>query len=140
MKKFCRLPLVTLAGAAALSLATTAALAGQNGGKPGDAKSFLELKKQPDNHCMLRDPRGKLVVLINQHPSKAIGYRIVRLFAGHVQPGLTVGVIAANSDPVALGCSIIDNREQRWEVRSAHFAPAPQSTTESTSDKQGGEE
>lgn len=121
---------IGIAAAAALSLGTAAAQAEQ-GHASSDAASYLELKAQPDNHCMLRDPTGKLVVLINKHPTKAIRYRVVRIFAGHIQPGLGVGVIPAGGEPVPLGCSKIDQHEQSWEVRSAKFAPAPPVTNAS---------
>ena len=127
---------VALAAAGVLSLGTTAAQANQ-GGASADATAYLELQAQPDNHCMLRDPTGKLVVLINKHPSKAIRYRVVRVFAGHIQPGMGVGIIAAGSDPVPLGCSVIDQREQHWEVRSAQFTATPKPSATTASDQQG---
>jgi len=135
MKKLCRC-ISALLAAGALSLSATAAKADQNA-TTGKAMGFLELQAKLDNRCMLRDPRGKLIVLVNKHPSKAIRYRVVRIFAGHIQPGMGIGVIAAGGASIPLGCSMIDQRKQQWKLRSAQFAATPTSSAKTTNEEGG---
>lgn len=134
MKKLCKC-ISVLFTLGAVSLGAAAAKADQSGAS-GKAMGYLELQAKLDNRCMLRDPRGKLIVLVNKHPSKAIHYRLVRIFAGHIQPGMGIGVIAPGGASIPLGCSMIEGHKQRWELRRAHFVTASKASAKTT-DKEG---
>lgn len=105
---------------AALSLA----LAGQVSadGLTAPAASYLTFDTVLDGKCHILSEGGKLIVLRNTHPSKAIRYRLVRLFATRPQ-GLLDGLIAPTEAAQKLGCDKVGARAQTWQIKRARFAP-----------------
>ena len=91
-----------------------------------DAAAYLEFEQVLDGKCYILSSGGKLVLMHNRHPERAIAYRLVRVFAGRPQGSFTVGRLDAGVDPIKLGCSEVDGRPQRWEVVRAEFEPAPE--------------
>jgi hypothetical protein len=89
-------------------------------GPPAD---FLEITQQLDGRCQMLSEGGKLTVVKNTHPSRTIRYRLVRLFYGKPQGGRIVGSIAPADEPQALGCNLVDQKPQTWEIERAEFAP-----------------
>lgn len=81
---------------------------------------FLEFESQIDGKCHNLSAGGKLRVMHNRHPSKAIKYRLIRLFAGKPQAGRAMGVIEPEQSK-KIGCTLLDGREQTWQVDRAEF-------------------
>jgi len=112
--------LTLLAGADVLASAGAAADA-----VGADAAAVhLEFIEQHDGRCLNLSAGGKLRLLANSHPTRVIRYRLVRHFAGKPQAGRAAGIIGPRSEPVALGCSLVDGRDQRWELERAEFVAA----------------
>lgn len=88
-----------------------------------EAAAYLEFEEVLDGKCYILSSGGKLVLMHNRHPERAIAYRLVRVFAGRPQGSLTVGRIDAGVDPIKLGCSEVDGRPQHWQVVRAEFEP-----------------
>ena len=88
----------------------------------GKAAEYLEFLSIQDGHCHNLSEGGQLCLLKNNHPTKKIKFRLERYFVGVRQPGLVVGVIGPGGEPVRLGCTRVDGREQDWKVRLATFA------------------
>lgn len=85
--------------------------------------SFLTFQSEADGRCQILSPGGKLRVLINSHATRAIDYRLVRVFgAGHRQ-GLVGGTAPAGGERVPLGCTQVDGRPQNWLLERARFTP-----------------
>jgi len=85
------------------------------------AGEYLEFLSVEDGHCQNLSQGGQLLLLKSTHPAKKIKFRLERYFAGVRQPGLVQDVIDPGSQPVRLGCTRVDNREQNWKVRLATF-------------------
>ncbi|RME32591.1 MAG: hypothetical protein D6786_10145 [Gammaproteobacteria bacterium] len=86
-----------------------------------DAAAYLKFETRDDNACMRLWPRGKLIIMFNTHPEKAIRYRLGRVFAGTRQPGFTTGVIEPGAEPHPLGCTLVEGRDQKWVPMQARF-------------------
>lgn len=90
-----------------------------------EAAPHLALESVEDGKCFILSPGGKLRVMRNTHPDRAVKYRLDRYFADKVQAGGPVGTIAPGAEPVKLGCTEVDGREQRWEIQRAEFTDLP---------------
>jgi hypothetical protein len=84
------------------------------------AAPFLEFESVIDGKCHNLSEGGKLRVMHNRHPSQAIKYRLIRVFAGKPQAGRAMGVIGPEQSR-KIGCTLLDNREQTWVVDRADF-------------------
>ncbi len=85
--------------------------------------SFLTFQSEADGRCQILSTGGQLRVLINRHASRAIDYRLVRVFgAGHRQ-GLVGGTAPPGGERVPLGCTQVDGRPQDWLLERARFTP-----------------
>lgn len=85
-----------------------------------DAASYLELYSEFNGRCQgLR--RGDIRMLRNTHPSKTIEYRMVRLLGGHRQASLIQDTIKPGDEGQKLGCELLDDRKQTWQVVRATF-------------------
>lgn len=86
------------------------------------ASNYLKFSSRLDGKCQILSDGGKLRVMENTHPSRAIRFRLIRIFADKPQPGRAMGTIAPGDEPRALGCTLVNGWEQRWEVQVAEFA------------------
>lgn len=73
-----------------------------------------------DGRCQILSDGGKLRVMRNVHPTRAIRYRLTRVFVGKPQ-GLSVGTAPAGGETIKLGCTKVDGRAQDWTVDRAAF-------------------
>ena len=105
-------------------LLMTAAASGVHATPAADsADGFLEFQSEPDGRCQILSEGGKLRVLYNRHDSRAIDYRLMRVFgAGHRQ-GRVVGTAPAGGERVPLGCTRVDGHPQDWQLERATFSP-----------------
>ena len=87
------------------------------------AKVFLEFQSEPDGRCQVLSEGGKLRVLYNRHASRAIDYRLMRVFGDGHHQGRVVGSAPAGGEPVPLGCTRVDGRPQDWQLERATFSP-----------------
>lgn len=87
------------------------------------AKFFLEFQSEPDGRCQVLSAGGKLRVLYNRHESRAIDYRLIRVFGNGHRQGRVVGTAPAGREPVPLGCTRVDGRPQDWQLERATFSP-----------------
>lgn len=86
-----------------------------------DAASYLVFESMNDGRCQNLSDGGKLRILRNTHAEWAIHFRLTRMFAGNRPQGLVQGLAPAGGEPVRLGCTRVDGREQDWVVRNAQF-------------------
>ena len=112
---FRAIAVATLAGGLGLAGSAAASVAGD------DARRHLVFESVGDGRCQNLSDGGKLRVLRNLHPERAISFRLVRLFAGEHPQGLTTGLAPAGGEPVPLGCTLVDGRTQDWRVDKARF-------------------
>ncbi len=88
-----------------------------------DASALLAFEEVTDGKCQILSEGGKLVVLRNLHPARAIRYRLVRMFM-EVPQGRLDGEIAAGDATQKLGCSRVNRRVQSWRVERATLLEA----------------
>lgn len=105
--------LLLLAGRAGLALGEEVS--------PRPASAFLEFEPVLDGKCHILSEGGKLVLLRNTHPTRAIAYRLERRFVKLPQ-GLMDGTIGPRAEPQKLGCDTVGGRPQTWQVKRAEFA------------------
>lgn len=74
-----------------------------------------------DGTCHNLNEGGRLWVLENTHTTKAIAFRLKRLYNGVQQGSFVVNRIAANGGKQALGCSLVNGMTQRWQIHRAAF-------------------
>lgn len=86
-----------------------------------DPNQYIEFISQPDGRCQILSKGGQLRVVKNNHTDKSIKYRFNRMFAGKRQAGLTIGILEPGANPVKLGCTEVDGREQNWEIKIVNF-------------------
>lgn len=86
------------------------------------AADYLRFDQVPDGRCQILSQGGKLTLLSNTHPTKAIRYRLERLFVERPQ-GLMDGVIRGADGAQKLGCDTVGGRAQQWRIKRATFAP-----------------
>ncbi|NNM01850.1 MAG: hypothetical protein HKO62_13935 [Gammaproteobacteria bacterium] len=82
---------------------------------------FLEFETVLDGNCQNLSQGGKLRKMRNVHGDAKIRYRLIRYFADVPQWGRATGIIAPADGDIKLGCTLVDGREQRWEVERAEF-------------------
>lgn len=82
---------------------------------------FLEFETVLDGNCQNLSQGGKLRKMRNVHGNAKIRYRLIRYFADVPQWGRATGVIAPGDGDIKLGCTLVDGREQRWEIERAEF-------------------
>ncbi len=87
------------------------------------ATGFLEFQSEADGRCQVLSEGGKLRVLYNRHDSRAIDYRLIRVFGDGHRQGRVVGTAPAGGAPVPLGCTRVDGRPQDWQLERATFSP-----------------
>ncbi len=114
-----RVPLLALACLGAL---TSFAGAATNSVEQ-QATSFLEFQSEADGRCQILSEGGKLRVLYNRHASRAINYRLIRVFGDSHQQGRVAGTAPAGGEPVPLGCTQVNGRPQDWQLERATFIP-----------------
>jgi hypothetical protein len=109
-------PAVWLAAATTLLLAAPVSGASQD-----EARNYLELRSDPDGRCQILSQGGKLRVLSNRHPGRAIKYRLIRVFGPAKPQGYVVGIAPSDGSVVKLGCTLVDGRAQDWRLERAQF-------------------
>ena len=82
------------------------------------AVAWLVFDELTDGKCQILSEGGKLVVLRNSHPERAIRYRLMRMFQEVPQSRLD-GSIAPGEPPQKLGCNRVNGRGQYWRVERA---------------------
>jgi hypothetical protein len=88
-----------------------------------DPSALLAFEEVADGRCQILSEGGKLVLMRNLHPTRAIRYRLVRIFM-EVPQGRVDGEIAAGEAPQKLGCSRVNRRVQSWRVERATLLEA----------------
>jgi hypothetical protein len=88
-----------------------------------DPSALLAFEEVADGRCQILSEGGKLVLMRNLHPTRAIRYRLVRMFM-EVPQGRVDGEIAAGEAPQKLGCSRVNRRVQSWRVERATLLEA----------------
>ncbi len=118
------LNLAWLRAAALLSLTVVSALPALNSSADEQpASSFLAFQSEADGRCQILSAGGKLRILRNRHATRAIDFRVMRIFGdGHPQ-GLAAGTAPAGGELVPLGCTQVDGRPQDWLLERASFTP-----------------
>lgn len=114
--------------AAALLLTAVGAGAAASSVQAADstAADHLVFSTQFDARCHNLSEGGKMTMMANTHPDKAIRYRLIRMFMEAPQAGRAIGVIEPGTEPTKLGCDKVDKRPQTWRVERAEFVePAP---------------
>jgi len=97
--------------------------AGQVGAGEPAPSAFLEFQSEPDGRCQILSEGGKLRILYNRHTTRAIDYRLIRVFGDGHHQGRVVGTAPAGGEPVPLGCTRVDGRPQDWQLERANFTP-----------------
>lgn len=88
--------------------------------QPEAPAGYLEMIKEFSGKCMgLR--RGDMRVLVNNHPDKTLQYRLVRKLSGKRQASIIQDTIKPGNEGHKLGCELLDDREQTWEIVRAQY-------------------
>jgi len=87
----------------------------------GDPRSYVEFVANLDGKCYMLSAGGRLQSIKNNHLSKTIRYRLVRYFAGRLQPSLAAGTVGPAGQTKPLGCDRVDGRDQTWRLESARY-------------------
>lgn len=88
--------------------------------QPQDPAGYLEMTKEFSGKCMgLR--RGDMRLIVNNHPDKTIQYRLIRKLGGKRQASIIQDTIKPGSEGHKLGCELLDDREQTWEIVRAQY-------------------
>lgn len=82
---------------------------------------WLRLETVLDGRCHNLSEGGKLIVMHNDHPSRTIRYRLLRLHVDRPQ-GLMDGSIQPGEPAQKLGCDRVGGRPQTWQIKRAQFA------------------
>ncbi len=106
---------------AALLICATAPASGSVPEDSGAAVSFLSFENRIDGRCHNLSEGGKLTVMHNNHPKKAIQFRLIRYHVDVPQWGRATGTAVPGESPVKLGCTLVGGREQRWVIERAQF-------------------
>ncbi|MDZ7736828.1 MAG: hypothetical protein U5P41_12570 [Gammaproteobacteria bacterium] len=103
-----------------LPLGFPALAAGGSAGADDSPTGYLEIYKEFDGRCQgLR--RGDIRMLRNTHPEKSIEYRLIRLLGDKRQASIIRDTIAPGDEGQKLGCEMLEDREQTWEIVRAQF-------------------
>ena len=84
-------------------------------------ESFLAFETQIDGKCHNLSEGGKLQVLRNSHPTQKLRFRLIRYFVDVRQRGRATGTAEPAGEGVALGCTRVGGRTQRWVIERAEF-------------------
>tara|TARA_R110002095_G_scaffold76193_2_gene65083 strand:- start:1239 stop:1610 length:372 start_codon:yes stop_codon:yes gene_type:complete len=106
---------------AALLMCAAFPASGSAPADPAAAATFLSFETRIDGRCHNLSEGGKLAVMHNKHPTKAIEFRLIRYHVDVPQWGRTTGIAPAGEPPVKLGCTLVGGREQRWAIERARF-------------------
>ncbi len=106
---------------AALFMCAALPAAGSAPQEPGTAASYLSFEDRIDGRCHNLSEGGKLAVMHNRHPSKAIEFRLIRYHVDVPQWGRATGTAAPGEPPVKLGCTLVGGRAQHWAIERAQF-------------------
>lgn len=87
------------------------------------ASRFLEFQSEADGRCQVLSAGGKLRVLTNRHETRAIDYRLIRVFGEGHRQSQVAGTAPAGGQLVQLGCTQVDGRPQDWLLERAVFTP-----------------
>ncbi len=82
---------------------------------------WLRFETVLDGRCQNLSEGGKLIVMHNDHPSRTIRYRLLRLHVDRPQ-GLMDGSILPREPAQKLGCDRVGGRPQTWQIKRAQFA------------------
>lgn len=85
-----------------------------------DPLPWLRLESVLDGRCHNLSEGGKLTVMHNEHPSRVIRYRLMRLHVDRPQ-GLIDGSIKPGEPAQKLGCDKVGGRAQTWQIKRAQF-------------------
>ena len=111
-----------LAAALLLAQTGTAIAAEADAADPLTAGApFLEFETVLDGRCQNLSQGGKLRKMRNVHGNAKIRYRLIRYFADVPQWGRATGTITPGDGDIKLGCTLVDGREQRWEIERAEI-------------------
>ena len=97
--------------------------ASDDGVETQPAASYLTFQSEADGRCQILSTGGQLRLLINSHATRAIDYRLVRVFGDGHRQGLVGGTAAPGGERVPLGCTQVDGRPQDWLLERARFIP-----------------
>lgn len=90
--------------------------------QPGNAETYIQFIEEPDadssTDCNQRG--GLRISVINKHPDRIIDLQLDRYFAEVRQPGRSMFALR-NGHKLALGCNIVMDSRQRWELLNASF-------------------
>lgn len=104
-------------------VACAAGAPSQASSEAASADGFLEFQSEADGRCQILSEGGKLRVLYNRHASRAIDYRLMRMFGDGHRQGRVVGTAPAGGERVPLGCTRVDGHPQDWQLERATFSP-----------------
>lgn len=93
---------------------------------PGAAAGFLSFENRTDGRCHNLSEGGKLTIMHNNHPTKAIEFRLIRYHVDVPQWGRATGTAVPGESPVKLGCTLVGGRAQHWVVERAQFTTVGQ--------------
>ena len=98
-------------------------LLGLSGTVPAEdqALGHIRFSYDFDGRCVQRN--GEMARIANAHPDRGIKVYLRRYLADVMQPGRTVQSLPPGAEPVALGCTVVDGRPQRWQPVKAQFLP-----------------
>ncbi len=85
------------------------------------AADYIEFSYDFHSECVVRN--GKMLLVRNTHPVRAIKVYLDRFFAERRQPGRAAHTLEPAAQPVAVGCTVVDGLVQKWEVAKAVFVP-----------------
>ncbi|MDH3637018.1 MAG: hypothetical protein OES09_00955 [Gammaproteobacteria bacterium] len=108
----CRLIVVLLGSVSAALIATA---------DEGRAVEYIEFSYDFHSECVTRN--GKMVLVRNTHPARAIKLYLYRFFADKRQPGRAVHTLTPNGKAIAVGCTVVHGLAQKWQVAKAVFLP-----------------
>lgn len=114
-------PLWISGTSAALLICAAVPASGSAPEDPEAAAGFLSFENRIDGRCHNLSEGGKLTVMHNHHPTKAIQFRLIRYHVDVPQWGRATGTAAPGESPVKIGCTLVGGREQRWVVERAQF-------------------
>lgn len=85
-----------------------------------NATGYIEFTFDFHAQCVSRN--GKMHQVVNKHPDRSIKAYLYRYLSDVRQPGRTAHTLPPQAEPTDLGCSLVDGREQRWDLVKAKFA------------------
>lgn len=84
---------------------------------PNESAKYIQLIENDASECLISD--GKLILIQNTNPNKSYEVWVDRWFMGIQTPDHTKQTLNANSQPLALGCSVArSGGNQHWTIYS----------------------